>query len=74
MPAYIVSVRPLIRENTQAIPHAQATVHVLIRDPIFRNKTANEMLQDLYRLTNAEAHLADALCAGATTPTRSNVE
>lgn len=67
MPAYIVSVRPLIRENTQAIPHAQATVHVLIRDPIFRNKTESEMPQELYRLTNADAHLAHALCAGAMT-------
>jgi DNA-binding CsgD family transcriptional regulator len=42
---------------------------VLIRDPLWQNPATSQMLQQLFGLTNAEADLAQALCAGATTGT-----
>jgi DNA-binding CsgD family transcriptional regulator len=65
LPAYIVSVRPLVCGQTRQ--HAQAEIIVLIRDPISHSAAASQILQELFSLTNAEAHLAQALCTGTTT-------
>lgn len=40
---------------------------MFIRDPLWRNAANSRILQDLFGLTNAEAHLAHALCSGMTT-------
>ena len=69
MPAYIVSVRPLVGGQAHTTGHTQAKVMVLIRDPLWQNPATSQMLQQLFGLTNAEAHLAQALCAGTTTGT-----
>jgi DNA-binding CsgD family transcriptional regulator len=63
LPAYIVSMRPLVSGQT----HSQASVMVLVRDPLLRNAATIQILQDLFSLTKAEAHLAQALCTGTTT-------
>ena len=39
---------------------------LLIHDPLQRNATASVMLQELFGLTNAEAHLVQALGTGMT--------
>ena len=67
VPAYIVSVRPLMRGGAYRYAHEEATVMVFIRDPLWRNATTSRILQDQFDLTNAEAHLAHALCTGTTT-------
>lgn len=69
IPAYIVSVRPLVGGQAHTTRHTQAKVMVLIRDPLWQNPATSQMLQQLFGLTNAEAHLAQALCAGTTTGT-----
>jgi DNA-binding CsgD family transcriptional regulator len=66
MPAYIVSLRPLVREKSIAT-HARADVMLLVRDPLWRNTGTSQLLKKLFSLTNAEAHLAQALCGGTTT-------
>jgi DNA-binding CsgD family transcriptional regulator/PAS domain-containing protein len=63
MPAYIVSLRPLACENIIA----RADVMLLVRDPLWRNTGTSQLLQEIFSLTNAEAHLAQALCGGTTT-------
>jgi len=67
MPAYIVSVRPLVRGQLQTTRHVQAEIMVLIRDPLSRRSATTKILQDLFSLTNAEAYLAQAVCNGVTT-------
>ncbi|MGB6349188.1 MAG: LuxR family transcriptional regulator [Pseudolabrys sp.] len=67
MPAYLVSVRPLMRATGRTTHHADATIMVLVRDPLWRNAATSRFLQELFSLTNAEAHLAQALCTGTTT-------
>lgn len=67
MPAYIVSMRPLMRGRAVGTQHANATVMVLIRDPLCRNTATSQILRALFNLTNAEAQLAQALCTGVTT-------
>jgi DNA-binding CsgD family transcriptional regulator len=67
MPAYIVSMRPLVRGRNRATQHTQADVMLLIRDPLWRSSATNQILQELFSLTNAEAHLTQALCTGLTT-------
>jgi len=67
MPAFMVSVRPVAPGSTRAIRHVQTAIMVMIRDPIRRNTATGQVLQQLFGLTNAEAHLAEALCTGATT-------
>jgi DNA-binding CsgD family transcriptional regulator len=50
------------------VPRSYGTaIMVMIRDPIHRNTATGQVLQQLFGLTNAEAHLAEALCTGATT-------
>jgi DNA-binding CsgD family transcriptional regulator/PAS domain-containing protein len=67
MPAFIVSMRPLLCGQMRNIQHAQAEVMVLIHDPFGSNAATSQVLQELFGLTNAEAHLAHALCTGVTT-------
>jgi DNA-binding CsgD family transcriptional regulator len=66
LPAYIVSVRPLVRGNVRP-SESHADVLLLVRDPLWRNAATGRMLQELFGLTNAEAHLTQALCTGVTT-------
>jgi DNA-binding CsgD family transcriptional regulator len=66
LPAYTVSVRPLARGKTTAIRHPEAVAMLLVHDPLDRNLAASGMLQQLFGLTNAEAHLAQALGTGMT--------
>jgi DNA-binding CsgD family transcriptional regulator/PAS domain-containing protein len=67
LPPYTVSVRPLLRGTgkSQTSEHT-ATMMVLIHDPLDRNLAAGQMLQDLFGLTRAEAHLVCALGTGTT--------
>jgi DNA-binding CsgD family transcriptional regulator len=65
-PAYVVSMRPLARANNRTM-HTDADVMVLVRDPLSPNQARTQILRELFRLTNAEAHLAQALCNGVTT-------
>jgi len=66
LPAYIVSVRPLFHDKAPAAER-DAEIMVLIRDPLLRSGAASQILQELFGLTNAESHLAEALCTGVTT-------
>jgi DNA-binding CsgD family transcriptional regulator/PAS domain-containing protein len=66
LPAYTVSVRPLMRDRPQMLDSTHATAMLLIHDPLQRNATASVMLQELFGLTNAEAHLVQALGTGMT--------
>ena len=45
---------------------------VLISDPLSRSAATTQILQDLFSLTDAEAHLAQALCIGTTTGAYAN--
>jgi DNA-binding CsgD family transcriptional regulator len=67
MPAYIVSVRPLVCGEMRAPWDTGADVIMFVRDPLCRNVASSQFLQELFGLTNAEAHLAQALCTGTTT-------
>jgi DNA-binding CsgD family transcriptional regulator len=67
MPAYLVSVRPLIHSTSRTTHQADATIMVLVHDPLWRNAATSRILQELFSLTPAEAHLAQALCTGTTT-------
>jgi len=67
MPAYIVSMRPLVYGQACTARHSQASIIVLIRDPLVRNAATIQILQNLFSLTRGEAHLAQALCTGTTT-------
>jgi len=65
LPPFTVSVRPLrARRKTTQDPDAVAML--LVHDPLLRHLSAGRMLQDLYKLTNAEAHLVEALSTGMT--------
>jgi DNA-binding CsgD family transcriptional regulator/PAS domain-containing protein len=66
LPAYTVSVRPLLRYRPQAVDGTRAVAMLLIHDPLQRNVTASLMLQELFGLTNAEAQLVQALGTGTT--------
>jgi DNA-binding CsgD family transcriptional regulator len=66
LPAYTVSVRPLVRGQAQASRHPEAVAMLLIHDPLDRKLAASRMLQELFGLTNAEAHLVHALGTGMT--------
>ncbi len=44
-----------------------AKIIMFVRDPLLRNGVTIQILQDLFSLTKAEAHLAQALCTGTTT-------
>ena len=65
--AYTVSVRPLVRDESRTMQRVDATIMVLVRDPLFRNSATNRVLRELFGFTHAETHLAEALCSGITT-------
>jgi DNA-binding CsgD family transcriptional regulator len=60
-----VSVRPLLRGKLLTSDHT-ATMMALVHDPLDRNLAVGQMLQDLFGLTRAEAHLVCALGTGTT--------
>ena len=62
LPAYLVSVRPILERAR--VSHADAIAVVFVRDPLMRNVAAVQMLRDIFGLTDAEAALAQALQAG----------
>lgn len=66
LPAYTVSIRPLLRTGTQSAAKTDAVAMLLIHDPLHRSFAACRMLQDMFGLTNAEAHLVQALGTGMT--------
>jgi len=66
LPAYTVSVQPLVRSKSQTTGHPAAVAMVLLHDPLDRNFAAGEMLQELFCLTRAETHLVCALGTGMT--------
>jgi DNA-binding CsgD family transcriptional regulator len=67
LPAYIVSVRPLVRAPAGTIDyHPDAVAMLLVHDPLERTLAASELLRQLFGLTNAEAHLVHALGTGMT--------
>ncbi len=63
-PPYTVSVRPLARAGHAGRPDASAML--LVHDPLQQGAAAARMLRELYRLTNAEAQLVQALSSGMT--------
>ena len=66
LPAYTVSVRPLLRGRRRAAANTEAVAMLLIHDPLHRDFAACRMLQEMFGLTNAEAHLVQALGTGMT--------
>jgi DNA-binding CsgD family transcriptional regulator len=66
LPPYTVSVRPLTRARTHTTHSPDAVAMLLIHDPLLKNSAICRMLQELYGLTNAEAHLVQALGTGMT--------
>jgi DNA-binding CsgD family transcriptional regulator/PAS domain-containing protein len=66
LPPYTVSVRPLTRARTDPTHRPDAVAMLLIHDPLLTNSAICRMLQELYGLTNAEAHLVQALGTGMT--------
>jgi DNA-binding CsgD family transcriptional regulator len=66
LPAYTVSVRPLVRGRTQTSGKADAVAMLLVHDPLHRHLAASSLLQERFGLTNAEAHLVHALGTGMT--------
>jgi DNA-binding CsgD family transcriptional regulator/PAS domain-containing protein len=69
IPAYIVSVRPLIPGQARGLQNTDAAVMLFVRDPLDNNVAVSQMLRELFSLTDAEAHLAQALCTGMATDT-----
>lgn len=63
MPAYILSLRPLIGARMTQQRHDPVAV-VFVRDPLGRNSAATRMLRELFGFTEAEANLAQALQSG----------
>lgn len=66
LPAYMVSVRPLMRTRTQTVGSIDAVAMLLVHDPLQQNFAACRMLQELFGLTKAEAHLVQAIGTGMT--------
>jgi DNA-binding CsgD family transcriptional regulator len=62
-PAYVVSLSPVGR-GTVLAEGVGAAVILFIRDPLERDAAPAQMLRDLFGLTAAEAHFAQALQAG----------
>ncbi len=65
LPPYTISVRPL-RARREAAQDPDAMAMLLVHDPLQRHLSSGRMLQELYGLTNAEAHLVQALSGGMT--------
>jgi DNA-binding CsgD family transcriptional regulator/PAS domain-containing protein len=66
MPTYIVSIRPLLRYRNEIADTPDAVAMLLVHDPLYRNFAAIQMLKELFGLTNAEAHMVQALGTGMT--------
>jgi DNA-binding CsgD family transcriptional regulator len=66
LPAYTVSIRPLVRGLTQTSRDPEAVAMLLAHDPLDRKRAASRLLQELFGLTKAEAHLVHALGTGMT--------
>jgi DNA-binding CsgD family transcriptional regulator/PAS domain-containing protein len=66
LPAYTVSVRPLMRDRARTAGSSGAVAMLLVHDPLDRHFAASRMLQELFGLTNAEAQLVHALGTGMT--------
>ena len=66
LPPYTVSVRPLTRARMEETHNPDAVAMLLIHDPLLKNSAICRMLQELYGLTNAEAHVVQALGTGMT--------
>ncbi len=66
LPPYTVSVRPLTPHRAEATHNPEAVAMLLVHDPLQLQSAATRMLQELYGLTNAEAHLVQALGTGMT--------
>jgi DNA-binding CsgD family transcriptional regulator/PAS domain-containing protein len=64
LPAYTVSVRPLMR--TRTVAGTDAVAMLLVHDPLQQNFAACRILQELFGLTKAEAHLVHAIGTGMT--------
>jgi DNA-binding CsgD family transcriptional regulator/PAS domain-containing protein len=65
LPPYTISVRPLHAGRDRTERH-DAVAMLLVHDPLQQHVSAARMLQELYGLTNAEAHLVQALSTGLT--------
>lgn len=65
LPPYTISLRPL-RAGDDRIAHADAVALLLVHDPVQGQGPAARLLQELYGLTPAEAHLVQALSGGMT--------
>ena len=65
LPPYTVSLRPL-RGQADRADARDAVTMLLVHDPLQRQISIGCMLQDLYGLTHAEAHMAQALSGGMT--------
>ena len=66
LPAHTVSIRPLVRGLTKTGRHRDAVAMLLVHDPLDRKRAASQLLQELFGLTKAEAHLVHALGTGMT--------
>jgi DNA-binding CsgD family transcriptional regulator len=66
LPAYTVSMRPLLRDRSEMTDTPEAVAMLLVHDPLHRNFAAIHMLKELFGLTNAEAHMVRALGTGMT--------
>ena len=64
LPAYLVSVRPLLPSETTGARESAAATMIFVRDPAAAHATASRMLTQILGLTDAEAAFASALCAG----------
>jgi DNA-binding CsgD family transcriptional regulator len=63
-PPYIVSVRPLDGNERRPVADRDADAIVFVRDPLHRIAAAIGVLREIFRLTDAEAALAQALQTG----------
>jgi DNA-binding CsgD family transcriptional regulator len=66
LPAHTVSIRPLVRGLTKTSRQREAVAMLLVHDPLDRKRAASQLLQELFGLTKAEAHLVHALGTGMT--------
>lgn len=63
-PPYAVSVRPIPGKRGDSQADARAVAMVFFHDPLSRSGAAIQVLREVFGLTEAEAHLAQALQAG----------
>jgi DNA-binding CsgD family transcriptional regulator len=63
-PPYVVSVRSLSRDAAGDPTHGEAAIGVFVHDPLREPAGVVGILREVYGLTPAEAHMAQALLAG----------